>query len=167
MPKYTFTDYAEDVLKSVDKPLIYQEIWQQGVEQDIVERLSSSGKTPWQTLGARLFVDVRDNPNTRFIKISKNPAKFFLKSRQNELTPEMLKLIEEDREEKPLHKEQFLFHERDLHPLVAYFAYSNPSFKRGKQIYTRTILHEKSHHYSPSEWAYPDMVGFYLPIDDI
>ncbi len=35
--------------------------------------LSTSGKTPWQTLGARLFCEVRDNPNSKFTKVGKRP----------------------------------------------------------------------------------------------
>jgi len=166
MPEYTFADCAAEVLQLVDKPMTYQEIWEEGVERGIAEKLGTSGKTPWQTLGARLFVDVRDNPDTRFLKIGKNPARFYLKSRQDELTPEILQQIKEDTVEKPPRKEKFPFNERDLHPLFAYYAYSNPSFNRGKQIYTKTIYHEKSRHSSPSEWTYPDMVGFYLPIED-
>ena len=37
-------------------------------------KIKSTGKTPWQTLGARLFVDVRDTHKSRFIKVGKRPA---------------------------------------------------------------------------------------------
>jgi len=166
MAEYTFADYAEEVLQLVDQPMTYQEIWEEGYDRGIAEKLGTSGKTPWQTLGAKLFVDVRDNPNSKFIKIGRNPARFFLRSRQGELTPELLRKIKEDTEGKMPRQDRFPFNERDLHPLFAYYAYSNPAFNRGKQIYTKTIYHEKSRHSSPSEWTYPDMVGFYLPIDD-
>jgi hypothetical protein len=49
---------------------------------------------------------------------------------------------------------------------LAYFAYANTSFNRGKQVFTKTIYHEKSKHNTLSEWVHPDMVGFYSPIDD-
>jgi hypothetical protein len=58
------------------------------------------------------------------------------------------------------------FRERDLHPLLTYFAYSNPSFNRGRSIICKTIYHEKSLKPGYNEWVYPDMVGFYLPFDD-
>ena len=76
--KYTFLDYAEEVLNEAKKPLTYQEIWSIGQEKGLADKLASLGKTPWQTLGARLFVDIRDNPNTHLIKVGKNPARFFL-----------------------------------------------------------------------------------------
>ena len=50
--------------------------------------------------------------------------------------------------------------------LLSYFAYANVTFNRGKQIYTKTIHHERSKKKQPSEWVYPDMVGFYIPLDD-
>jgi len=49
---------------------------------------------------------------------------------------------------------------------LAYFAYTNVGFNRGRQIYTKTIYHEKSSKKALSEWVHPDMVGFYLPLED-
>jgi uncharacterized protein len=165
--KYTFLDFAQEVLKTAPKPLTFQEIWEVGKEEKINSKLSISGKTPWQTLGARLFVDIRDNAETRFIKVGKNPARFFLLSRKLELTNDDLKDTASLTKVPPGKKDDGLgFHERKIHPLLAYFAYTNTSFNRGKQIYTKTIFHEKSKHNSLNEWVHPDMIGFYSPIDD-
>lgn len=163
--KYTFLDFAQDVLKVVPKPLTFQEIWSIGQENGFVARLSITGKTPWQTLGARLFVDIRDNPNTLFMKVGKNPARFWLIERKSELTADDLTAITITKPPTG-QKVPFSFHERQLHPLVAYFAFTNTSFNRGRQVYTKTILHEKSKHNALSKWVHPDMVGFYSPIDD-
>jgi len=164
--KYTFHDFAEDILKTVPKPLTFQEIWAVGKDSEFAKKLSITGKTPWQTLGARLFVDVRDNPSSRFIKVGKNPARFFLLSRKSELTPEDL-VSSSSNSISPAHKDNAIgFHERKLHPLLAYFAFTNTSFNRGRQIYTKTIFHEISKHNSLNEWIHPDMVGFYSPVDD-
>lgn len=164
--KYTFLDYANEVLKDAPKPLTYQEIWSQGQEKGLEAKLASLGKTPWQSLGSRLFVDIRDNPESIFIKVGKNPARFFLASRKHELTEEDLKDTATSKSV-PSKKDKGLnFHERQLHPLLAYFAFTNTSFNRGKQVYSKTIFHEKSKHNSLSEWVHPDMVGFYSPIDD-
>lgn len=163
--KYTFLDFAEETLRTASKPLTFQEIWSIGKDAGFHAKLSISGKTPWQTLGARLFVDIRDNSESLFIKVGKNPARFFLLNRRDELTPEDLK--EYGRVKSPIRKENgFSFHERLLHPLLAYYAFTNTSFNRGRQIYTKTIYHEKSKHNTLSEWVHPDMVGFYSPIED-
>lgn len=163
--KYTFLDFAQDVLNTVPKPLTFQELWASGQETGLASKLAVSGKTPWQTLGARLFVDIRDNPDTVFVKVGKNPARFWLRTRKHELTDADLKATTSAKTS-ATKKATFPFHERQLHPLVAYFAFTNTSFNRGRQVYTKTILHEKSKHTALSEWVHPDMVGFYSPIDD-
>ena len=165
MADYTFLDYAEEVLATETAPLTFQEVWEKGAGSGLVARLATTGKTPWQTLGSRLFIDVRDNPRSKFIKVRKNPARFFLKSRQGELRPDDTLMVE------PPHKatgqaKRDSYSERQLHPLVAYFAFSNTGFNRGRQIYTKTIFHEKTRPGSPSEWVHPDMVGVYLPLED-
>ena len=164
--KYTFLDFAEDVLRTASKPLTFQELWTIGKESEFISKLFITGKTPWQTLGARLFVDIRDNPSSRFIKVGKNPARFFLGSRKSELLSEDVMLPVSDKAVQTSKENNSGFNERKLHPLLAYFAFTNTTFNRGKQIYTKTIYHEKSKHSSLNEWIHPDMVGFYSPVDD-
>lgn len=170
MPKkdYSLLDFADDVLNLSDKPLMYKEIWDIGITKDFYNKLQINGKTPWQSLGALLFVDVRDNENSRFIKVGKNPARFFLKKRQSELSNETIINIQKDeiKTEKNENK-QLSFDERDLHPLLSYFAYTNIEFNKSKAIYTRTIYHETSKKgIGLNQWIHPDIVGFYIPIEE-
>lgn len=155
---------AHDVLRDASKPLTYQEIWQAGTEAALVAKVRTSGKTPWQTLGSQLYVEVRDNDASMFVKVGKRPARFFLAARQPELPPDVIARIE--REETKAKDTKPDYHERDLHALMTYFAYANPTFNRGRSIFTKTILHEKSQRSGYNEWIHPDMVGFYLPLDD-
>lgn len=164
--KYTFLDFAEDVLKICPHPITYQEIWESGKDAQFASKLSTTGKSPWQTLGARLFVDVRDNSSSKFIKVGRNPARFFLLSRKSELTPDDLLSTENNKPDSVRKDITTSFHERKLHPLLAYFAYTNTTFNRGRLIYTKTILHEISKHSALNEWIHPDMIGFYSPIED-
>jgi hypothetical protein len=161
---YSYLDLASDVLRAAKQPLIYQEIWETAKISGLSAKIKTSGKTPWQTLGAQLYVDVRDNSDSKFIKVGKRPARFFLKERQSEITANIVSQIEKEEQKKATTTPKY--RERDLHPILAYFAYSNPSFNRGRSIYTKTILHEKSLKQGYNEWVHPDMVGFYLPIDD-
>ena len=78
---YSFLDLAHEVLKQSPKPLTYQEIWQVAHEKGLIGKIGSSGKTPWQSLGARLYVEVRDNDVSEFIKVGGRPVRFFLKER--------------------------------------------------------------------------------------
>jgi len=161
---YSFLDLAYDVLKQTTKPLTHQEIWEVGKDKGFVDKIKTSGKTPWQTLGAYLYVEVRDNADSRFIKVGKKPARFFLKERQKEVRPDTVAKIE--MEEAIKSDKKTAYQERDLHPLLTYFAYANPTFNRGRSIYTKTIYHEKSLKTGYNEWIHPDIVGFYLPLDD-
>jgi len=162
--QYTFHDLAFEVLKQAERPMTYQEIWHRGQELGLTEKLRTTGKTPWQTLGARLFMDVRDNPDSAYVKVGRRPARFFLAQRKNEISEAIVEEIEQE-ETRPK-KETTSYNERDLHPLLAYFVYANPAFGRGRNILAKTIYHEKSRKKGYSEWLYPDMVGVYLPLED-
>lgn len=161
---YSFLDLARDVLKNATIPLTYQEIWESGKEQGFAGKINTTGKTPWQSLGAQLYVEVRDNDKSDFIKVGKRPTRFFLKERSNDLAENTVQIIEKAEEKKVEKKSEF--HERDLHPLLTYFVYTNPTFNRGRSIFTKTIFHEKSQKTGYNEWIHPDIVGFYLPLDD-
>lgn len=164
MAVYSFLDLAYDILKVASKPLTYQEVWQAGKEAGYTDKIKTSGKTPWQSLGAQLYVEVRDNEESRFMKVGKRPARFFLKDRAAELASDAVAKIEKEESKK---KEKTTgYHERDIHPLLTYFAYANPSFNRGRSIFTKTIFHERSQISGYNEWIHPDIVGFYLPLDD-
>jgi len=161
---YSFLDFAIEVLSKAEKPLTYQEVWQRGTEMGLVKKLSTSGKTPWASLGSRLYVDVKENPDSKIIKVGNNPVRFFLAFRKDEIPQDIVQQIEiAERKHKP---EEVHFTERDLHPLLTYFVYANPSFGRGKNILTKTIYHEVSKKKGYNEWLHPDMVGFYIPLDD-
>lgn len=161
---YSFLDLAEEVLKSTTVPLSYQQCWKEGQVKGLNKKVKTKGKTPWQTMGAQLYVDVRDNPNSRFVNVGKRPTRFFLKSRKSELSDALLKKVEAEEAKKPAPKTTY--HERDLHPLLTYYVYANPTFSRGRSIYTKTIFHESSRRKGYNEWLHPDLVGVYLPLDD-
>jgi len=164
MASYSFLNLAYDVLKESPRPLTYQEIWQIGDQKGLADKIRTSGKTPWQSLGAQIYVEVRDNEQSRFVKVGKRPARFFLREREGELSPDTITKIEKEESKKVERRTEGS--ERDLHPLLTYFTYANPTFNRGRSIYTKTIYHEKSQRSGYNEWIHPDMVGFYLPLED-
>lgn len=161
---YSFLDLAAEVLKLASVPLTYQQCWEEGKARGLTKKVKTKGKTPWHTMGAQLYVDVRDNPDSRFIKVGRRPTRFFLKSRQSELSEALLQKLEIEEAKKPVQKTTY--HERDLHPILTYFVYANPTFSRGRSIYTKTIFHESSRRRGYNEWLHPDIVGVYLPIGD-
>jgi hypothetical protein len=60
-----FKAAAREVLKEVGHPLHYTDITELALESGY---LKSAGRTPQNTMRARLSVDVRDNPDTPFVQ---------------------------------------------------------------------------------------------------
>jgi hypothetical protein len=158
----TFIEFAERVLKESQIPMKTGEIWAYGVGKGYDKQINSSGKTPWATLAAQVYVNVKDNPNSPFEAVGTRPKKFYLKSFQN--IGNLIKEAEKEEikkviiEEKELKKKSYL--EKELHSVLAYFCYYY------LRCYTKTINHSKSSKKEFGEWVHPDMVGCYFPIED-
>ena len=105
------------MLKTAERPLTYQEIWEAAKSSGLAAKMKTTGKTPWQSLGAQLYVDVRDNAASKFVKVGKRPARFFLKSREGEIPSDAVAKIEKEEAKKPIKPPSF--RERDLHPCSA------------------------------------------------
>lgn len=157
MGKFTFMRLAEEVLRKERKPLSVSEIWAKAKELNLIKDLSSTGKTPWRSIGAQIYVDIRDNANTIFYQYSSRPAKFFLKSLKGTISDTEDEYIEDQTEKKTS------FHERDLHKLLVKFANIDSHFK----AHLKTIYHENSKRKKGgfNEWLHPDLVGVYFPFE--
>ena len=66
--RLTFLKLAELVFENIRKPLTVSEIWEKAKELGLAEKVSTSGKTPWRTIGAQIYVDIRDNPKSIFFQ---------------------------------------------------------------------------------------------------
>ena len=154
-----FYELAEKVIQQINQPLSPNEIWEKAVELGFDKQLKTKGKTPWATLGARLYLDVRDNPNTNFETVGKNPKRFGLKNITSNQFPVLPPIVVE-----PIVKiEKFI--ERDLHPLLVKFADSFFHFRGAK---LKTIFHENSIKQKKgyNKWIHPDLVGVYFTFND-
>jgi len=157
MEKLTFIELAKRILEEEKKPLSATDIWEIAKKKGYDTLLHSQGKTPWATLGAQLYCNVRDRKDSPFIKLGTRPKLFHLKklARNDEL-----KLIEQAQDENAILPKQAEYLEKDLHPFLTYYA--NYYLK----AYTKTIHHSRSDKKEFGEWIHPDMVGCYFPIDD-
>ncbi len=167
---YTLLDMAVEILKDAPHPLSYREIWEQGKQRELVERTGVRGKTPWNTLQALLSVDARRLSQSKFCRVDDRPKRYFLKSRQHEINPAILDLTKLDEsgldKKSPTRKHSYM--EKDLHPLLAHFAYANPDFAGDRRhVHTKTIAHAKSTRKELKEWLHPDMVGVHFPFEDM
>ena len=158
----TFLELARTILQEEQLPLKSGDIWEKAVQKGYDKQLNSNGKTPWETLAAQLYVNVRDKERSLFAATSTRPKKFYLKSFSNidalldkSEKEEVKKVVAE---EKALSKKGYL--EKDLHALLAYYAFYY------LRCYTKTINHSRSGKKEYGQWVHPDMVGCYFPLDD-
>ena len=160
MRDYSFKDYAYEVLLEIKKPLGYKEIWDQGKQLGYDRKLDSKGKTPWESLGAQLYLDIKRS-DTRFYIVSKKPTLFGLLKYKNLYTVRDIKEMQEV-EEKSILEAQY--EERELHPILVRYLSGNRHFS----CLTKTIYHERSSKGKTNQdkWTYPDLIGVYFPYED-
>lgn len=143
MAKVTFLDLAERVLLEENRPLSADEIWSAAANKGLDREVQSSGKTPWMSIGAQIYVDLK-NPNSTFVKVGSRPRRFFLRKLQ--LPPDSSSSIANP---EPLvrAKKKLSYLERELHSLLTYFAFTNLS------AYCKTINHSRSDRKEYGEWV--------------
>jgi len=149
----TFLQLAEKILREEQRPFTPEEIWLLAQQKGYAAQVGSQGKTPHRTIGAQLYVDIRDNPDSPFFKASVRPTRFSLKE-----------LASDEAVEPSKNKELIIpspsYKERDLHKLLSYYLFNY------KSVYSKTIYHEESNKKQYSQWLHPDMVGVYFPLED-
>jgi len=148
-------DMAEKIIRDAQKPLSPVEIWEIAEPLGYKEKLNLKGRTISSTIGAQIYVDIKDNQNSKFIKIKTKPIKFYLKDLPQNYD---INLLDNQSIPKTTLKTKS-FCERDLHPLLSYFVYTYYS------IYTKTIFHENSKKKLFAQWQHPDIVGVFYPME--
>jgi len=157
MKKWTFLELAKKIIEEEKKPLSPEEIWALAKSKGYDKYVGSQGKTPWATIAAQIYINIRDRKDSPFIKFDTRPKRFHLRS--------LIKPGEEGKfiDEHPvsvLPPKKFEYLERDLHPFLTYYAYYF------LKAYTKTIRHTKSGKEKFSEWIHPDMVGCYFSLEE-
>ena len=148
-------EMAEKVIMDAQKPLSPVEIWEIAEPQGYKEKLNLKGRTIPSTIGAQIYTDIKDNQDSKFIKIKTKPTRFYLKNLPQNYD---INLLDSQSTQKSIQKIKS-FSERDLHPLLSYYVYIYNS------IYTKTIFHENSKKKTFSQWQHPDIVGVFYPME--
>ena len=158
--EYTLIELAEDTIRKAGIPLTDKEIWDKSKEYGFQDKIKSNGKTPWKTIGARIYLDIRDNVNSIFEKTKNRQIKFKLKDMKFTQSTSLIDTVSS--EETQISENRFS--ERELHPLLSAYVKNDSHFK----CYTKTIFHEKSNNdkKGKNKWLHPDMVGVYFPFQD-
>lgn len=151
-----FLNLTSKVLKEAKQPMTIAEIWAFAVEKGYDQELGKTGKTPFATLGAQCYVEVRDNPASDLVVIENTkPKKFFLRS---------LGHIAEkpDTADKQIiaPPSKYTYLEKQLHPFLVYFA------SRYMHLYLKTINQSTSSKREFGEWVHPDIVGCHFYFED-
>lgn len=158
MGKWTFLKLAQTIIDEEKKPLSSEEIWEIAKNKGYDKNVGTQGKTPWATIGALIYVNMRDKPNSPFVKIESKPRRFYLRSLLKD--EDELKAVERRASTVIIRKKRLFYSEKELHPFVAYYGYY---FLRA---YLKTIRHLRSDRKQFGEWVHPDMVGSYFPIGE-
>lgn len=158
--EYTLIELAEDTIRKAGIPLTDKEIWDKSKEYGFQDKIKSNGKTPWKTIGARIYLDIRDNVNSIFEKTKNRPIKFKLKDMKFTQSTSLIDTVSS--EETQISENRFS--ERELHPLLSAYVKNDSHFK----CYTKTIFHVKSNNdkKGKNKWLHPDIVGVYFPFQD-
>ena len=165
MAKITFWDIIEQTLEKVATPLSANEIWDKANELGIRGDFATTGKTPWQTIGAYCYTDINKNAdNSTIVQTSKRPPQFFLRRLSGTIDLRKIQHQKETEVEKRAKSETKRFKERDLHPILVAYAFGDSHFKAN----LKTICHENSSKATKgqNEWLHPDLVGVYFPFQD-
>jgi len=154
----TFLELAVKVVREENRPLTPEEIWQVACAKRYDEAVGSRGKTPAGSVAAQLYSSVKNDPKTDWMKVGRRPSRFFLKSLNMDHRYSASSAVPESR---PLPAPPTAdFVEKDLHPLLAYFAFHS------LKAHCKTINHTKSRKDEFGEWVHPDIIGVYYPLDD-
>jgi hypothetical protein len=148
-------EMAEKIIMDSQKPLSPVEIWEIAEPQGYKEKLNLKGRTIPSTIGAQIYTDIKDNQDTKFIKIKTKPTRFYLKDLPQNYD---INILDSQSAQKTVQKVK-LYSERDLHPLLSYYVYTYNS------IYTKTIFHENSKKRTFAQWQHPDIVGVFYPME--
>lgn len=153
------------MLENEKRPLTDTQIWSLASEDlKKASNIGKEGKTPWKTIGSKLYLDIRDNPNSKFYQFSVKPPRFFLKgkevpaSAQGDYQP----IAEVDEQQEQRAPERYL--EVDLHPLLVAFVSGDDHF----HAYAKTIDQRKAARgiKGQYEWLHPDIVAVHFLFQD-
>ncbi|WP_086249161.1 HTH domain-containing protein [Campylobacter vicugnae] len=141
-------DVTKEVLECKNEALNPNQMYHIANEMGLTKELNLNGKTPWASFAARIYMDIKENPNSIFEVVATKPMLIKLKNQVINLKTQTQNEIKEPKNS---------YSERDLHPLLTRFVFANDNFK----AYTKTIYHESSIKTKKGmdKWLYPDIVG--------
>lgn len=144
MQKISFIELAVEILRDKKVPLSYMELLEIAESMGYDKEYFEKEELKMGSLIEQLYKEVKENPDSSFVKIGSRPTRFILKDVFNEYMTK--------KETGELNKNTGI-KEQILHSYLTYFL-----FKRSK-IYTKTTFYGKSTERKYSRWFHPSMIG--------
>lgn len=146
----SYLELSYRVLSKSELPLSPKEIWDEAITQGIAEDLTPKTERPWYSIRSTIERDINQNTQSHFCISEETPDKYTLKKslkRANievNATPSKLRI-----------------YEKDLHEILCAFVAQDSHFN----CKIKTIHENKGQNTvkGSNKWAYPDMVGIYIP----
>jgi hypothetical protein len=152
----TILDVVKLTLEKAGVPLSSEEIWEKSAELGTRRDFVTSGKTPWATISARCYMNIKEcGESSDIIQVSSRPQKFFLRKfevNKSNVRPVKPKVVENEK-----------YKEFDLHPLLVAFASANEHFKANLKTISEKTSGKGTK--GENEWLHPDLVGVYFPFE--
>ncbi|PJZ84280.1 HTH domain-containing protein [Leptospira harrisiae] len=153
----SFLEIAQKALVETGNPMSPSEIWTFAKNKNW--KTDSVGKTPWATISAQIYLSIKNDPVTPFQQVSKRPTRFALSDWGGAVDQKV-----SDFNARMSEEENTAVKERELHPVLTQFVFSNPHFR----VHTKTIYHEISTKSTKGKnrWLHPDLVGVRFNFDE-
>lgn len=165
MARLTLLQAAAYVAHQSAIPMTAPELWQAIVAHDLHTLVRCTSKTPDRSVGAMIYIQIRDDPEPFFKQVSSSPPQFELIEGKTPVAAieraiqALRSSTDGDKagDQTTGSRRRLPFKERDTHPFLSHFAHHHMD-----QLYTRTIHHETSQR-RYGQWVHPDIVGFRFP----
>ena len=72
-------EVAKEILERKKEALNPIKMYHIANEMGLTKELNLNGKTPWQSFGARIYMDIKENPNSIFEVVATKPILIKLK----------------------------------------------------------------------------------------
>ncbi|MDA3055586.1 MULTISPECIES: HrgA protein [unclassified Campylobacter] len=143
---------AKEILEKAKEPLNPNRMYGYAIDFGLDDKLTYKGKTPLASFARDIYMDVKENENTMFEIVQTKP-KLLIKLKTQNFKEDIQFDIKPNQTNEP----KTAFNERDLHPFLVNFIFSNENFRAN----AKTIFHEESRKSQKGmdKWLYPDIVG--------
>ena len=146
----SYLELSYRVLDKTERPLSPKEIWDEAIILGISDSLTPNTERPWYSIKATIEKDINQNTQSHFCVSDEIPEKYTLK-----------KFVHRPDVEISTKPSNLKIYEKDLHEILCAYVAQDSHFN----CKIKTIHENRGSNTikGSNKWAYPDMVGIYIP----